>query len=187
MTVHLAHGADPGFRFCPRCGGPLAHRLLKSGEPERLHCAACDFVFYLDPKTAAGAVVTCRDRVLLLRRGIEPAYGAWVFPGGFVDRGEHPEEAALREAREEAGVEVRLDGLLGIYSRPRGSSVILIVYHGEVIAGEPRPLDESLEVGLFAPHALPWDQLAFETTRLAVGDFARRLGIEPPPGSLTPP
>ena len=78
---------------------------------------------------AAGAVVTYQDRILLLRRGIEPAYGAWVFPGGFVDRGEHPEAAAVRETREEAGVAIRLDGTLGIYSHPAGSPVVLVVYH----------------------------------------------------------
>jgi ADP-ribose pyrophosphatase YjhB (NUDIX family) len=171
---------DPGYRFCPRCGGPLTARCIKAGEQDRLCCDGCEFVFYLDPKLAAGAVVTVGERVLLLRRAIEPAYGAWVFPGGFVDRGEHPEEAAAREAMEEAGVEVRLDGILGIYSSPRGSPVVLVVYHGEVIGGEPAALDESLEYGLFHPAELPWEQLAFATTRMAFTDYVRRLGLTPP-------
>jgi 8-oxo-dGTP diphosphatase len=170
----------PPYAFCPRCGGLLEYRCVKAGEPDRPVCSACEFVFYQDPKTAAGIVVTHGGRVVLLRRAIEPAYGAWVFPGGFVDRGEHPAEAAIREAREEAGVEVRVDGLLGVYSDPPGSPVVLIVYHGAVVAGEPEPLDETLEVGLFAPDAIPWAELAFSTTRLAVADFARRWGAPIP-------
>jgi 8-oxo-dGTP diphosphatase len=178
----MSHLHDPGYRFCPRCAHPLTGRCLKPSEPDRLCCDGCGFVFYLDPKLAAGAVVTVAERVLLLRRAIEPAYGAWVFPGGFVDRGEHPEEAAVREAREEAGVEIRLDGMLGIYSHPPGSPVVLVVYHGAVVGGEPKALDESLEAQLFSPHELPWPDLAFATTRLAVADYVRRLGLEPPAG-----
>ncbi|MFN3648784.1 MAG: NUDIX domain-containing protein [Armatimonadota bacterium] len=165
---------DPGYRFCPRCGGGLTSRCIKAGEPDRLCCDGCEFVFYLDPKLAAGAVLTYRGRVLLLRRAIEPAYGKWIFPGGFVDRGEHPEYAAAREAMEEAGVEVRLDALLGIYSLPPGSPVVIVVYHGEVTGGEPAALDESLEVGLFHPAEIPWDDLAFATTRQALQDYLAR-------------
>ncbi|HEU4752724.1 MAG TPA: NUDIX hydrolase [Armatimonadota bacterium] len=175
---------DPGYRFCPRCGHSLTRRCLKPGEPDRLCCAGCEFVFYLDPKLAAGVVATVGDRVLLLRRAIQPAYGAWVFPGGFVDRGEHPAEAAVREAREEAGVEIALEGILGIYSHPPGSPVVLVVYRGAVTAGEPQALDESLEYGLFPPGALPWESLAFSTTRLALGDYIRSLGLTPPPEHL---
>jgi len=176
----ISHLRDPGYRFCPCCGGALQLRAVKPGEPDRLCCAACEFVFYLDPKLAAGVMAMHEGRVLLLRRGIEPGYGRWVFPGGFVDRGEHPVQAAAREAREEAGVEVRVDGILGIYSHPPGSAIVLVVFHGEVVGGEPAALDESLDVGLFLPHELPWEQLAFTTTRQAAADFARRLGIDPP-------
>lgn len=172
---------DPIYRFCPRCGGNLTARCVKVGEPDRLCCEACEFIFYLDPKTAAGVVATLNGEVLLLQRAIEPAYGAWVFPGGFVDRGEHPAVAAVREAREEAGVEVRVEGLLGVYSHPEGSPVVVVVYHGTVIGGEPQALDESLDFQLFAPERIPWEKLAFSTTRLALSDFARKHGIEPPP------
>lgn len=176
----MAHPADPAYRFCPRCGHSLTARCIKTGEPDRLCCDGCEFVFYLDPKLAAGTIVTHRGRILLLRRAIEPAYGLWIFPGGFVDRGEHPKAAGIREAGEEAGVRVRLDGILGIYSHPQGNPVVLVVYHGEVVEGEPAALDESLDVGTFLPEELPWDQLAFTTTRLALSDYLRRQGIEPP-------
>ena len=175
---------DPGYRFCPRCGHALTSRCVKPGEPYRLCCTGCEFIFYLDPKLAAGVIAELNGRVLLLRRAIEPAYGAWVFPGGFVDRGEHPEQAAVREAWEEAGVEIRLDGMLGIYSYPPGSPVVLVVYRGSVTGGEPQALDESLEVGLFHPKELPWEELAFSTTRLAFADYVRQLGYEAPPGQV---
>ena len=179
----MSHAHDPGYWFCPRCGHPLTGRCIKEGEPDRLCCDGCDFVFYLDPKLAAGAIVTLNDRIVLLRRAIEPAYGAWVFPGGFVDRGEHPEGAACREAYEEAGVEIRVDGILGIYNDPPGSPTVLVVYHGAVVRGEPAALDESLEVGLFHPSDLPWAELAFTTTRLALTDYVRRIGVSPPASS----
>jgi ADP-ribose pyrophosphatase YjhB (NUDIX family) len=167
----MAHSHDVGYRFCPSCGGSLSPRCVKTGDPDRLCCEACDFVFYLDPKSAAGVVIRHEGRLLLIRRGIEPALGAWTFPGGFIDRGEHPRDAAAREAREEAGVEVRIDGLVGVYCDPPGSPVMLVVYHGEVTGGEPAALDECLEVGYFHVHEIPWEELAFSTTRLAMRDF----------------
>src|SRR5204862_201203 len=109
------------FRFCPRCGAALERRLLKSTEPERLVCTggACGFVFYLDPKIAVGTIITTSsDRLVLCRRAIEPGYGKWVFPGGYVDRGEPLTAAAIREAREECGLDIRIDGLAD--GLPRG-------------------------------------------------------------------
>lgn len=159
------------YRFCPLCGTGLDSRLLKAGEPERLVCSGCDFVFYLDPKVAAGTLITIEGRLLLLRRAIEPRYGMWVFPGGFVDRGEHPEQAAIREAREEASIQVAVRRLHGVYHDPPGSPVILIVYHADLLAGTPTPADECLEVRLFAPEQIPWLDLAFPTTEAALRDY----------------
>src|SRR3954467_11610512 len=113
------HDDTHAYQFCPRCGGPLERRVLKSSEPERLVCTRCGFVFYLDPKVAVGTII--RDshaRIVLVRRAIEPGYGQWVFPGGYVDRGEEVTMAALREAREETGLEIRLDRLINVYSYP---------------------------------------------------------------------
>jgi ribosomal protein S27AE len=79
------------YHFCPRCGGALERRLLKATEPERLVCTRCGFVFYIDPKIAVGTIIkTPADRLVLVKRAIDPGYGKWVVPGGYVDRGETP-------------------------------------------------------------------------------------------------
>lgn len=171
------------YSFCPRCGGSLGRRSIKASEPDRLVCHACGFVFFLDPKVAVGTIVPLEGRILLLRRGIEPAYGKWVFPGGFVDRGERVEEAAMRETREESNLDVRILRLLNIYSYPN-HPVIIIVYLGEVVGGYPSAGDETLEARMFEPPAIPWDQLAFPSTAQALRDYLalheRGAGLCPP-------
>lgn len=159
------------YRFCPTCGGPLEKRSLKATDPERLVCAACGFVFYLDPKVAVGTIITTADsRLVLVRRAIEPGYGLWVFPGGFVDRGEELPKAAIREAREESGLEVRLDRLVNIYSYP-DAAVIIVVYAATAMSGELCSDEECLEARLFRADEIPWDELAFRSTREALQDY----------------
>lgn len=107
---------------------------------------------------------------MLVRRAIEPGYGLWVFPGGYVDRGEEITVAAIREAREESGLDVRLEGLINIYSYP-GRPIVVVVYRASILAGELRVDEESLEAGLFTRSEIPWDRLAFPSTREALEDF----------------
>ena len=162
---------DAPFRFCPACGGALEPRLLKPGDPERLVCLACGQVHYLDPKVAVGTIIgDGHGRVVLVRRAIEPGYGLWVFPGGYVDRGEEVTSAAVREAREEAGLDVRLDGLVNIYSYP-GRTPVIIVYAASVLGGALCHDDECLEARWFGARDIPWDALAFRSTREALEDY----------------
>jgi len=161
---------SPTYRFCPRCGAPLGCRTLKAAEPPRLVCQACAFVFFLDPKVATGVVFPYQGGILLVQRAIEPQYGKWVFPGGYVDRGETLEAAALREVREESGLVVRLTGLLGAYSFP-GNPVILVAYAGEVSGGAIAIDEESLAVHAFPPDEIPWGELAFPSTVRVLRDY----------------
>jgi ADP-ribose pyrophosphatase YjhB (NUDIX family) len=170
----MGHPHDDEYRFCPRCAAGLSPRSLKDGEPDRLVCSGCEYVFYLDPKVAACTICMVDGGIVLLRRAIEPQYGKWVFPGGFVDRGEQVTEAAVRETLEEVNLRVGISGILDAYSFP-GSPVVVIVYAAEVLGGELRAGDESLEVRIFAPEELPWSDLAFDSTRAALREYVRRF------------
>jgi mutator protein MutT len=180
------HGDNERLGFCPRCAARLEDRVLKSGEPARLVCAACEYVLFLDPKVATGCIAEIDGGIVLVRRSIEPGYGKWVFPGGYVDRGERVEQAAVREMREESGVEVSVVSLLGVYSyeyRP----IVVIVYVGHVSGGKLTAADESLEAMTFAPDNLPWNELAFPSTFEALRDYIQqRYAIVPPDGILPP-
>jgi len=159
------------YRYCLRCAGAFEWRRLKPFEPERPVCARCGFVLYLDPKVAVGTIITVSDsQLVLVRRAIEPGYGLWVFPGGFVDRGEELTTAAMREAREESGLDVRLDRLVNIYSYPN-AAVIIVVYAATALSGELCGDDECLEARLFSADKIPWDELAFQSTRQALRDY----------------
>ncbi len=162
------------YSFCPMCGGDLEPRSLKSSEPQRLVCVRCGFVFYLDPKVAVGTIIADEEsRIVLVRRAIDPGYGKWVFPGGYVDRGELVPVAAVREAKEEAGLDVRLDRLLNIYSYP-GRAPVIIVYAASVLGGELACDDEGLEARFFHAHEIPWEELAFRSTLEALREYLKK-------------
>ena len=169
-----SHDDTPPYKFCPVCGSSLEPRVLKITEPKRLVCtnAACGFVFYLDPKIAVGTIIRRpgQTKVVLVKRAIEPGYGKWVFPGGYVDRGEQITVAALREAREEAGLDVRLDYLVNVYSYA-GRAPVIVVYAATMLGGELAVDDEGLEAREFNLHEIPWDDLAFRSTREALRDY----------------
>jgi ADP-ribose pyrophosphatase YjhB (NUDIX family) len=157
-------------RFCPRCGAG-APRI---DFPRSLACEACGFAAYYNPKPVACAIP--RDPgsgdVILLRRGFEPGRGLWTFPGGFVDLGESVEQAARREAREELDIDVRLERLVGVYSRPE-DRVVLVVFDA-VALGPPQTTPEATEVRAFAAPHVPWDELAFWSTERALRDALDR-------------
>ena len=176
-AIHHDDGSGP-YRHCPRCGGPFTRKVILPHDPARLFCEACGFVFYLDPKLAVGAICRAPGGIVLLRRAIEPGYGKWVFPGGYVDRGESLEEAALREALEEVGATIRLTGLVNVYSYS-GRPVVVVVYEGEVTGGALGAGAEALEVRVVAPVEIPWEDLAFRSTREGLQDYLkRREGME---------
>ena len=168
------HLRDAPFRFCPSCGGPLESKVIREGDPARLVCAACGFVFYLDPKLAVGTIITDdRGRIVLVKRAIEPGYGKWVFPGGYVDRGEEVQVAAVREAREEVGLDVRLGRLINVYSYA-GRTPVIVVYAATVIGGILGCDDEGLEARFFEPDQIPWEELAFRSTHEALREYLTR-------------
>lgn len=158
--------------FCPKCGGRLMPQMSEMEAKERPTCQSCGYIFYLDPKVAACTIPQVDGKVVLLRRDIEPAKGKWVFPGGFVDRGEDVRTAAARETREEVNLEVTIGPLLNVYSY-EGLEVIVVVFLAEIAGGELRAGVEAKEVRLFAPEEIPWDELAFKSTRQALEDWVK--------------
>lgn len=164
-----------GYRFCPWCSDPLILRAL-DGHP-RMVCAreTCGFVFYQNPIPAAGGIIVKEDAILLVKRAHPPLVGWWCIPAGFMEWPESPQETAIREIREETGLQVRLIDLFEIYSGnddPR-SNAVLVLYRAEVVGGELRAADDALDVRFFPFTDLP-DQIAFEAHRQALADYDRR-------------
>jgi ADP-ribose pyrophosphatase YjhB (NUDIX family) len=154
-------------RFCPRCG-----QTAEVEFPRRIVCPHCGYAAYYNPKPVAAAIpVDEQGRVILLRRGFDPARGLWTFPGGFVDLGESVEQAARRETEEELRIEIELGPLVGVYSRAE-DRVVLIVYRARAL-GAPQTTDEAIEVAAFSPGEIPWGELAFWSTEQALRDAAR--------------
>ncbi len=166
----LAPGED--LRYCPYCGGGVALGLLPTEDRPRLVCDQ-GHILYVNPKVIVGVIPERRGRILLMRRAIEPRYGAWTYPGGFMEIDETVEECAVREAREEVGVEVRLAELVGVYSRPAPVTpgIVSIVFAGRVASGEVKVGREALEARWTRPDDIPWDDLAYDTTRWALRDW----------------
>ena len=158
-------------------GGPQGHthngmpELLPTADGHRA-CAACDRVIYSDPKLATAAIIPHEDGIVLIKRGIEPAYGEWSFPSGYVNRGEVVERAVEREALEETGLEIAAKWLVGVYSNAE-SPVVLIVYHAEVHGGKLVAADEALDAGVFAVDSLP--KLAFEHDSRIIDDWRAEM------------
>jgi ADP-ribose pyrophosphatase YjhB (NUDIX family) len=159
--------------FCLNCGTRLTERLIEGRTLEA--CPKCDFVLWPDPKVVTMVVVETEGGILLGRRAIEPGYGLWCLPGGFVNADEHPVESAARECREEIGSEVEMLELLGVYhiKRRDGSGLVGLGYRARLCDGEAVEAGhEMLEVRTFAPADLP--ELAFSSHRQAMHDWTNR-------------
>ena len=151
-------------RFCPRCGQPADVEY-----PRRIACSHCGYAAYYNPKPVASVIPVDDDgRVILLRRGFAPGQGLWTFPGGFVELGESVEQAAHREIDEELGIAIELGTLVGVYSRAN-DPVVLVVYRARAL-GPPQTSPEAIEVRAFSVEEIPWEELAFWSTKLALRD-----------------
>lgn len=157
---------DSYVKFCPACGNPTKRKFVHGRD--RPVCPSCGHIHFQEPKVAAGVLVTKEGKILLVRRIMEPKRGMWSLPAGFVDAGEDPAVAAVREVLEETGLTIAIDGLLDVFygeEHPNGASII-IVYRGRIASGQLQAGDDVDAVDFFDPADLP--QLAFEATRKAV-------------------
>ena len=167
-----SHPHVGGSRFCSRCATPLVTRQVEyDGGKEHQVCPACGFVVWADPKVAVLTVIPWDRGILLGRRTQNPGKGRWSFPSGFVDRGEVVEEAAVREVREETGLEIEVTGLVGVYSEP-DNPVIVIAYAAVPRGGSLRADDDLVELQGFDPDDLP--EMAFPHDTRIVRDWLDR-------------
>jgi len=162
--------------------GPREWRVPEGDDRERLVCPDCGHIAYRNPRLVVGAVAAdSRGRVLLCRRAIPPRQGYWTVPAGYLELGEGPEQGARREAAEEARAEIALDQLLAVYSLTHIDQVQLI-YRARLMGGHAAG-PESKATALFAPGAIPWDELAFPTVGWALTEWLERRGQSAfPPG-----
>jgi ADP-ribose pyrophosphatase YjhB (NUDIX family) len=159
--------------FCPSCGGSLHQRYVAEELRDRLVCGRCERIHYINPAVVAGVIPVADGRVWLLRRAIEPRFGTWTFPAGFMELGETVEEAAIRETREELNLEVHLRRLHGVYSYANLTTVH-IVYLADAL-GNPAIGHETLAFDRFWPGDIPWDDLSFRTTVQALREWVDSL------------
>ena len=166
--------------YCSRCGARLEFGPLPEEERERLACPSCGLVTYVNPRLVVTTLpVTSAGEIVLLRRGIEPAYGMWAQSGGFLEVDETVTEAAIRETVEETGLVVEPGAIVGLYSRLE-AAVVTLALESRIVGGHPRRTAEALEVAAFAPEAIPWDEIGLMTSVWALRDWVRSRGVEPP-------
>jgi ADP-ribose pyrophosphatase YjhB (NUDIX family) len=155
------------YRFCPLCATPLIDRDYH-GKVRRL-CPSCDFVQFHDPKVSTVVFITEGDRVLMVRRGMEPAQGAWALPAGYIDSGEDPREAARREVKEETGLDVEVTRLLEVLGPSSEAKVsIVILFEAAIRGGMLQAGDDAVEARFFTREEIPFESLAFRSTRMLI-------------------
>lgn len=171
------------LNYCSRCGKSLEFGAVEGEDRHRLACRSCGYISYVNPRLVVTTIpVTETGEVVLLRRGIEPGRGWWAQPGGFLEVDETVTEGAVRETLEETGLIVEPGEIVGLYSRLEAAVVVLAI-ESRIVGGEVRLNPEALEIDAFAPDAIPWPGIAFNTTHWALHDWVRwrHPGVEPEP------
>ncbi len=164
-----------GYRYCPLCGNKLVVEHIE--HRERMVCSdnSCGYIFYQNPIPAAGVIVVEDNRVLLVKRAHPPRIGWWCIPAGFMEWEEHPRSTAVRELKEETGLDIELTAMFDVYhgnDDPR-TNAVLVLYLGNVVGGKLKAADDALEVRYFPLDDLP-DKIAFEAHRQALNDYVER-------------
>lgn len=156
--------------YCLQCGHPAEQKIPEGDNKPRLVCPNCDYIHYENPKVICGALVVHEQKVLLCRRAIEPRYGYWTLPAGFMEIGETIAEGATRETIEEADAVAINPHLYCIYDIP-AIGQIYTLYLTDLQNGEFGVGPESLECALFSEDEVPWDEIAFEAVRRTLAHY----------------
>ena len=148
------------MNYCSSCGKTVHLRVPANDDRARYVCGTCGMIHYENPRIVVCAIPVLEDRVLLCKRAIEPRYGLWTLPGGFMENGESTQAAALRETREEACASIEVTDLYTLYNLPHIDQVHLF-FRARLLDEQFAAGSESLEVALFHEHEVPWDDIAF--------------------------
>lgn len=152
-------------KFCRNCGTAVEDRVPDDGDTKiRAVCPSCKTIHYENPLNVVGTVPIWGNKVLLCKRNIEPRFGKWTLPAGFLEIGESLAEGAARETHEEAGAEFEIEELFSIMNVPRVGQVH-IFYKARLLSDVFNPGFETIEAKLFEEHEIPWDELAFKTVK----------------------
>ncbi len=165
--------------YCPYCGQRLSERFYENRH--RLFCNHCNDPIYENPTPATCLVVTdVQERILLVQRSVDPKKGMWCLPGGFIELGESPENAALRELYEETGLTGRIDKLLGVTTSPSSlyNSVLLVGYWISTVSGTLKPGDDASDAAYFSIGNFP--EIAFESHLKFIQDLAATVFPDKP-------
>jgi ADP-ribose pyrophosphatase YjhB (NUDIX family) len=169
--------AIPEICFCSTCGAPVELRMPQDDNRLRHVCTQCSAIHYQNPKLVVGSIPEWQDgRILLCRRAIEPCYGLWTLPAGFMENGETTAQAAMRETIEEANARVVIGELYSIYNLPYIDQVHML-YRARLLGLDFSPGTESLEVELFEEQNIPWDDIAFRPVRLTLQHYFADRGM----------
>lgn len=155
------------MNFCSACGAPVALKVPPGDSLPRHVCDGCGAIHYRNPRLVVGALPEWEGRILLCRRAIEPRYGKWTLPAGFMENGESVDEAACRETLEEAGARIELTSMYTVISVPMINQVH-VIYRSRLLDLDLAPGEETLEQRLFEEHEIPWDEIAFPTIALTL-------------------
>lgn len=152
------------MKFCSSCSAPVNKRIPADDSRERHVCDACGTIHYINPRNVVGSIPVYGEQVLLCRRAIEPRYGYWTLPAGFMEIGESTSAGAARETQEEAGAIVEIGPLYSLLNVPHAEQVHLF-YLASMTSPQFEAGEESLEVALFHEHEIPWKEIAFPTVK----------------------
>ncbi|MGH8689623.1 MAG: NUDIX hydrolase [Burkholderiales bacterium] len=155
------------MKFCCNCAAPVVRRVPPGDSLPRWVCDQCGEIHYQNPRLVAGSIPEFEGRLLLCRRAIEPRYGYWTLPAGFMENDETTGQAALRETLEETGAQVELGAPFAMISVPHVNQVHLF-YRARLLALDFRPGEETLEVALWDEARVPWKEIAFRTVGIAL-------------------
>jgi len=165
------HGSPAKImKYCSECGKPVVHRVQEGDNLPRHICEHCNIVHYQNPKLVVGCLPVWNEQVLLCKRAIEPSYGLWTLPAGFMENQETLEQAALRESHEEANANLEIENIYTVISLPHINQ-IYVLYRAKLLDLDFYAGTESLEVKLFNEDDIPWEQLAFKTIENTLRHF----------------